>query len=66
MAENFYKVGDKIPQAGRYQCLVCGLIIEYLPQHIGQGAVFNACSLCFAGTENGPRKPDEDVWKYIG
>lgn len=66
MEDKLYKVGDKVPKAGRYQCIVCGLIIEFSPQHIEKGAVFNSCPLCFAGTENGPKKPDEDVWKYIG
>ncbi len=66
MEEKLYKVGEKIPQAGKYQCIVCDLIIEFLPKHIEQEVVFLACPLCFAGTENGPKKPDEDVWKYIG
>ena len=61
MNEKLYKVGDKVSQAGRYQCVVCGLIIEFLPKHIENGAVFNSCPLCFAGTDNGPKKPNEDV-----
>lgn len=65
MEEKFYKVGDKVPQAGRYQCIVCGLIIEFLPRHIERGVVFNFCPLCFAGTEKGPKKPNENVWKFI-
>ena len=66
MTDQLFKATDKVPQAGRYQCIVCGLIIEFLPQHIENGVIFNACSLCLAGTENGPKKPDEDVWKFIG
>lgn len=66
MENKLYKVGNKVPKAGRYQCIVCELIIEFLPKHIEQGAVFNPCPLCFAGTEKGPKKPDEDFWKYIG
>ncbi len=66
MEDNLYKVGDRVPKAGRYQCIVCGLIIEFSQQHIDQGVVFNSCPLCFAGTENGPKKPDEDFWKFIG
>ena len=65
MENKQYKVGDKVPQAGRFQCIVCGLIIEFLPKHIEMGVLFNACSLCFAGTENGPKKTDEDVWVAI-
>lgn len=65
MTNQLFKVGDKVPRVGRYQCVVCGFIIEFLPQHIERGAVFNSCSFCFAGTENGPKKPDEDIWKFI-
>lgn len=66
MAEVFFKVGDKVPQAGRYQCVICGLIVEFSPHHIEQGVIFNSCPLCFAGTEQGPKKADEDIWKLIG
>ena len=66
MEQKQYKVGDKVPQVGRYQCLVCGFIIEFLPKHIEKSVVFNSCPLCFAGTENGPKKPDEDIWVFIG
>lgn len=65
MKDELYKVGDKVSQVGRYQCIVCGLILEFLPQHIGKGVLFNPCPLCFAGTEKGPKKPDEDIWKFI-
>lgn len=66
MKDKLYKVGEKVPQAGKYQCIVCDLIIEFLPKHIEQGVLFLSCPLCFAGTDKGPKKPDEDVWKYIG
>ena len=66
MEDKLYKVGEKVPKAGKYQCIVCNLIIEFLPGHIEKGVVFLFCPLCLAGTENGPKKPDEDVWKYIG
>ena len=66
MEKKMYKVGDKVPEAGRYQCIVCGLILEFLPKHIGMGVLFNSCPLCFAGTENGPKKPEEDIWTFIG
>ena len=61
-----YKFGDKVPKAGRYQCIVCRLIVEYLPQHIEKGVTFGICTLCHAGTEKGPKKPNEVFWKYIG
>lgn len=66
MEEKFYKVGDKVPQVGRYQCVICGVIMEFLPQHIEKGVLFNSCPLCAAGTENGPKKPNEDIWKLMG
>lgn len=65
MKGKLYKVEDKVPQTGRCQCIVCGLILEFLPQHIEKNAVFNSCPPCFAGTENGPKKPDKDIWKFI-
>ena len=64
--EKMYKVGEKVPKAGRYQCAVCGLIVEYLPKHIEKGVTFGICTLCKSGTENGPKKPNEEFWKYIG
>lgn len=66
MEKKLYKVGDKVPQAGRYKCAVCGLVIEFLPKHIEMGVVFNFCPLCLSGAENGPKKPDEDFWEFIG
>lgn len=61
-----YKVGDKVPRAGRYQCIVCGLIVEYLPKLIEKGVTFGICTVCNAGTEKGPKKPNEEFWKHIG
>ena len=66
MTDQLYKIGDKVSQAGRYQFTVCGLIIEFLPKHIERGAIFTSCPLCFAGSDHGPKKPDEDIWKFIG
>jgi rubrerythrin len=65
MEEKLYQVGEKVPAAGRYQCVVCGLVIEFLPKHIERGVTFLACPLCFAGTENGPKQAEEDVWMAI-
>ena len=66
MENQSYKVGDKVPAAGRYQCIVCGLVLEFLQKHVDMGVVFNHCPLCYAGTESGPKKPDEDVWVFLG
>lgn len=63
--EAMYKVGDKVPQAGRYQCIVCELIVEYLPKHIEKGVTFGICTVCNAGTEKGPKKPNEEFWKHV-
>jgi len=65
MAETLYKTGDAVPAAGRYQCVVCGFIVEYTRHHVDLGVAFGECSVCHAGTEDGPKKADEDVWKAI-
>lgn len=65
-AEPMYKLGGKVPRAGRYQCSVCGLIVEYLPKHIEKGVTFGICTVCNSGTEKGPKKPNEEFWKHIG
>ncbi|MEI6650259.1 MAG: hypothetical protein WCL23_02360 [Candidatus Moraniibacteriota bacterium] len=65
MEEKHYKVGDTVPAAGRYQCVVCGFIVEYNQHLIDRGVLFAACSVCHAGTEGGPKGADEDMWKAI-
>ncbi len=65
MSEKLYKVGDNVPQAGRYVCIVCGLILEYSEDHITRGVKFAECTLCHAGTENGSKKAHEEFWKLI-
>src|SRR3989338_10672643 len=64
--EKMYKNGDIVPQAGRYQCAVCGFIVEYLPKHIEKGVTFGICTVCKSGTDDGPKKSNEEFWKYIG
>lgn len=66
MEEKLYKVGDTVPQAGRYACVVCGFVAEYLPKHIEKGVAFVACPVCHSGTEGGPKDVHEDFWKFIG
>jgi hypothetical protein len=66
MEEQLYKVGAIVPQAGKYVCIICGLIVEYSEYHISNKAVFGICTLCQAGTENGPKKEDEEFWKFLG
>lgn len=64
--EKMYKAADTVPQAGRYQCAVCGFIVEYSLKHIEKGVTFGMCTVCKSGTEDGPKKPNEEFWKYIG
>ena len=64
--EKMYKVGDTVTQAGRYRCEVCGFIVEYSPKHIEKGVTFGMCTVCKSGTEDGPKKANEEFWKYIG
>lgn len=66
IAETMYKLGDKVPQAGRYQCIVCELVVEYLPKHIKKGVTFGICTVCYSGTEKGSKKPHQEFWKHIG
>jgi hypothetical protein len=66
MEEKIYKFGDKVPQAGKYQCIVCGVIIEYLPKHIIAEAVFGVCPQCLSGSDTGPKKPNEEFWRFMG
>lgn len=65
MTEKLYKTGDTVPESGRYICVVCGFIIEYLEKHLAYGVTFPTCPVCHAGDENGPKKPHEDVWQKI-
>lgn len=65
MSEKLYKTGDLVPKAGRYQCTVCGLIVEYLEKHIEMGITFAECTLCKAGTAGGPKDLHEDFWKAV-
>ena len=65
MEETLHKVGDKVPAAGRYVCTICGLVVEYLPKHIEHGVTFDICTLCKAGTVNGPKAAHEDFWKLV-
>lgn len=64
--EKMYKNGEMVPQAGRYQCAVCGFIVEYLPKHIERGVTFGMCTVCKSGTDEGHKKANEEFWKYIG
>lgn len=63
--EKLYKTGDLVPKAGRYQCVVCWFVIEYLEWHLAYWVKFPICPVCMAWTENWPKKPDEDFWKFV-
>jgi hypothetical protein len=66
MEEKIYKIDETVPQAGKYQCVICGVVIEYLPKHIMANVVFGICPLCHSGSDDGPKKPTEDVWRFMG
>lgn len=66
LTEEIYKMGDKIPKAGRYQCVVCGFVVEYLEKHLAYGVAFPICPVCQSGTDAGTKKAHEEFWKYIG
>jgi uncharacterized Fe-S center protein len=66
MEEKIYKFGDIVPQAGKYQCVVCGVIVEYLPKHIMASAKFGVCPQCLSGSDAGPKKAHDDVWRFMG
>lgn len=57
---------EKIPVAGKYKCVICGLIVDVAPHFIERGATFFSCPICKAGTEDGPKNEEEEVWEYLG
>lgn len=66
IVEKIYKFGEKVPQSGRYECIICGVIIEYKSKHIAKGAVFGLCPVCYAGSDAGPKRANDHFWKFIG
>lgn len=60
------KATEKIPVAGKYKCVVCGLIVDIDQHFIDKWLSFFACPICHAWTENGPKSPEEDVWEFLG
>ena len=56
-----YKVGDVADVAGKYQCIVCAHIIE-----MKVGDKFEVCPVCQAGSEGGPKGPEEGFWQLLG
>ncbi|MDD2871279.1 MAG: hypothetical protein PHS49_04775 [Candidatus Gracilibacteria bacterium] len=57
---------EVIPVAGKYKCIICGLIVDIDQHFIERGSTFFACPICHAGNENGPKGPQDDVWEYLG
>jgi len=55
-----YKVRDLVPKTGNYRCTVCGHVMEFK-----EGDLFQPCPVCQAGTEEGPKGPEEDFWELI-
>lgn len=56
-----YKVGEIAEKDGQYQCVVCGHVMD-----LKAGDAFIVCPVCKAGSEGGPKGPDEGVWVFIG
>jgi len=62
----FFKSTDTILAAGKYQCVVCKLVVD-IPAHIvAMGKTFFACPICHAGEDGGAKGSHEDVWEYLG
>ena len=60
------KATDKIPAAGRYKCIICGLIVEIEQKFIDNWASFFACPVCHAWEEWWAVWPADEVWEYLG
>lgn len=64
--EQVYKMGDTVLKAGRYECIACGFVVEYLAKHLEYNVTFPVCPVCKSGTDEGPKKAHEEFWKYLG
>ena len=60
------KATSKIPTAGRYKCIICGLNVDIDQHFIDRGASFFACPICHAWSEGGPKWLEDDVWEFLG
>lgn len=61
-----FKSTEVIPVAGRYQCVVCKLVVDVPAHVVAMGKTFFACPICHAGEEGGAKGPHEEVWEYLG
>lgn len=61
-----FKATEKIPAAGKYKCVICGMIIDVAPHFIEHETTFFACPVCHAWSEWWPKSELEDVWEYLG
>ena len=60
------KATEKVPVAGKYKCIICGLIVEIGQHLIDNEATFFACPVCHAWEEWGPVGVADEVWEYLG
>lgn len=61
-----FKATELIPESWKYKCIVCWYIAEIDEEALRNKSTFNACPICQAGREEGPKWPHEDVWEYLG
>ena len=61
-----FKATATIPAAGRYKCVICGLIVDIDQHFVDNGATFFACPICHAREEGGPKWIEDDVWEFLG
>ena len=56
---------DVIPAAGKYQCVVCWLVVEITQHMIDVGATFFSCPICHAGKEGNEVWPETEFWAQL-
>jgi len=59
---NLFKLGNTVPESGKYICLGCGEISFFI-----KGSKFSECTNCHAGSESGPSGYMKGVafWKFL-
>lgn len=62
-SKTLYKIGDTVPEHGRYMCVPCGYVQEFF-----KGDPFTTCEVCLAGTDSGPEgytESEAEFWKLL-
>ncbi len=63
MLDQIFKITDIVPVSGTYLCVPCGHT-----QYFEQGAKFETCEVCLAGTDEGwtgYEHEDAEFWQYL-